>query len=800
MARLAIVGLAVVASAFLAACDDPARLQPLSPKQLAPSLDLSATGGEEHRVTYHGGEQGKPAIDGDKIVWVDWRRAGEARVVVYDLSDHTEHRLPPDGAQSDVPSISSGRVAWQDYGRAGNIFVYDLSTSTEQQITSGPPAIRYRPDISGDRVVWLEQPLAGGPGAIYVYESSAGAARRITSADAQPASDPQISGDIVVYVDHRTGNFDIFAYDLSTNTERQITSSPSNDEWPDVSGSRIVWSRGFDIYSYDLTTGAERRITADPAVDQRPAISGDLVAWMSSPPGESGSIRNIYTYDLSTGVKRQVSAGGLADVPISVSGARIVWQDHRDGNGEIYTYGPPLVWPEPPADADADGTPDVEDNCPVPNANQSDMDRDGIGDICDPTPYPDADADGVFDFNDNCPTVANPDQADNDGNGFGDACDGSTPVGTNVTARPVDPTTGASPASISFGFVSTEGETSVTTSTSGTAPPDGFRLGSRPVYYEIATTATFSGTATVCITYDPSAFGDPSNLRLLHQESGVWTDVTLPGYPSGGVVCGEVRSFSPFTVVEQNTPPVITSIALPSDPVVVGTTISVRAAFTDAGVRDVHTAVVDWDGVTGPATLTETNGSGSATATRVLTAPGVYTVGVAISDGMATTRRSSVVDAPAYVVVYDQAGGFATGGGWINSPPGAYAADPALSGKASFGFVSRYQKGASVPSGNTEFQFKAGSLGFASASYQWLVVAGARAQFKGEGTINGTGRYGFLLTAIDGQIAGGGGADKFRIKIWSIASGQMVYDNKMGSPEDSDAATALGGGSILIHK
>lgn len=122
-------------------------------------------------------------------------------------------------------------------------------------------------------------------------------------------------------------------------------------------------------------------------------------------------------------------------------------------------------------------------------------------------------------------------------------------------------------------------------------------------------------------------------------------------------------------------------------------------------------------------------------------------------------------------------------------------------GKASFGFVSRYKNGASTPTGNTEFQFKAGGLAFRSTSYQWLVVAGARAQYKGEGEIAGsTGSYGFLLTAIDGALQGGGGVDQFRIKIWERTSGAIVYDNKIGQAEDSDEATTLGGGSIVIHK
>jgi hypothetical protein len=80
------------------------------------------------------------------------------------------------------------------------------------------------------------------------------------------------------------------------------------------------------------------------------------------------------------------------------------------------------------------------------------------------------------------------------------------------------------------------------------------------------------------------------------------------------------------------------------------------------------------------------------------------------------------------------------------------------------------------------------------------VVAGARAQFKGVGTINGQGSYGFMLTAIDGALPGGGGADKFRMKIWEKATGVVVYDNQLGAADDGDPTTVIGGGSIVIHK
>jgi len=151
------------------------------------------------------------------------------------------------------------------------------------------------------------------------------------------------------------------------------------------------------------------------------------------------------------------------------------------------------------------------------------------------------------------------------------------------------------------------------------------------------------------------------------------------------------------------------------------------------------------------------------------------------------------------LVWYDPAAGFVTGGGWIWSPEGAYVGTT-LTGKATFGFVSKYKKGAQTPEGQTEFVFKAADLNFHSDSYDWLVVAGAKAKFKGTGTINGVGNYGFMLTAIDAELTPSTDVDLFRIKIWDKDNGDaIVYDNQMDAPDDADPTTAIGGGSIVIH-
>ena len=227
----------------------------------------------------------------------------------------------------------------------------------------------------------------------------------------------------------------------------------------------------------------------------------------------------------------------------------------------------------------------------------------------------------------------------------------------------------------------------------------------------------------------------------------------------------------------------------------VNTTVSLEAAIVgDCGVIDAL-----WDYGDGSPSYAESGVSDPVTTTHTFTMAGIYEVMLSLSDcsdtGPIGTEEESIS-----VIVYDPSGGFVTGGGWIDSPAGAYKPEDTLAGKATFGFVSKYKKGANVPDGQTEFVFTAGNLNFHSSSYDWLVVAGAKAMFKGTGTVNGAGNYGFMLSAVDAAQTPSTDVDLFRIKIWDKDSGDdVVYDNQLGDAEDADPTTAIGGGSIIVH-
>jgi len=260
---------------------------------------------------------------------------------------------------------------------------------------------------------------------------------------------------------------------------------------------------------------------------------------------------------------------------------------------------------------------------------------------------------------------------------------------------------------------------------------------------------------------------------------------------SDGTLSGEATT----SAVIANVAPNVGLMTAPIDPLEAGTLVDATAPFSDPGTIDTHTGVIDWgDGSASNAAITETNGSGSASGSHAYAAAGVYTLTLTVTDKDGDSGRSVFQ----FVVVFNPAGGFVTGGGWIVSPRGAYPAAPNLSGKATFGFVSKYPKNAITPVGNMEFDFHLGALHFRSTSYDWLVVSTSKVRFKGSGTINGAGDYAFLVSAVDGDVTGGD-PDTFRMKIWDKSTGVVIYDSEMGSGDGTPATTVLGGGSIVIH-
>jgi endonuclease G len=273
-----------------------------------------------------------------------------------------------------------------------------------------------------------------------------------------------------------------------------------------------------------------------------------------------------------------------------------------------------------------------------------------------------------------------------------------------------------------------------------------------------------TGTIAWSVTKNgsPYANGTGASVGFTPDDDGTYV-VSVTATDGGGATGSDSKSIS-----VSNIEPVISATTGPVTQLAVGTPATVSVTYSDAGAADTHTATFTWgDGSTSNVSC----GAGTCTASRIYAAAGVYSVSVVVSDDDGGTATSTFTG----VVVYDNAAGFVTGGGWLATS----------SGKATLAINAKYLKNAAIPTGNTRFDVASST--FASTSYDWLVIAGTTAQLQGTGTIDSVGSYGFLAVATDA-----GATDTFRLRVWDKTTGATVYD--------SGAAAPLGGGNISIHQ
>jgi hypothetical protein len=241
-----------------------------------------------------------------------------------------------------------------------------------------------------------------------------------------------------------------------------------------------------------------------------------------------------------------------------------------------------------------------------------------------------------------------------------------------------------------------------------------------------------------------------------------------------------------------------------------GSTVSFTGTFIDN--PGTHTAV--WTFTSGTQTInvngTVNEATGAVSASYTFAATGVYTLKLTVTDnfsvlGVATTVNN-VASAPALIAVYDPS---STGGsvstttksplynslaGWCLLP--GYTN---TTGTATTGFNASYPSAtATAPTGQAVFNFTAANLSFASLSYKWMVVSKPYVWLRGTGAVNNVSGYEFLIAAVDGQLTGGGGTDKFRIRIWKSADGTIIYDNMPNAPLNAVAVTTTSNGDTAI--
>jgi beta propeller repeat protein len=241
---------------------------------------------------------------------------------------------------------------------------------TESQITSNS-ASQENPDICEHgrynyTIVWQDNRNSNWDIYMYApYLDMWNPEIRVTTSSGNETN-PKIYNDTIVYQSDRNGNWDIYMYNMSSKVETQITSDAAIQCSPAVYGNTIVWQDArnavwnsnyhdyspWNIYMYNLTTQTEQRITRQNEDCFSPAICGNLITYMKEIFTYVSSYVSGYyyypyvcSYDLSTGIETNVYTLNGQRVSITyanytnspaIDKTRIVWSTKDAKTSGLY--------------------------------------------------------------------------------------------------------------------------------------------------------------------------------------------------------------------------------------------------------------------------------------------------------------------------------------------------------------------------------------------------------------------------------------------------------------------------------
>ena len=108
-----------------------------------------------------------------------------------------------------------------------------------------------------------------------------------------------------------------------------------------------------------------------------------------------------------------------------------------------------------------------------------------------------------------------------------------------------------------------------------------------------------------------------------------------------------------------------------------------------------------------------------------------------------------------------------------------------------------YRPGRATPRGTVNLWVPMAGIRFRSTQLDWFAASPGLAKISGRGTLGGSAEYGFMLWAFDAQRDWSDDfrVDRFRIRIWDTATGEVVYDSACTvdscAAESSDLVTDM---------
>jgi beta propeller repeat protein len=246
-------------------------------------------------------------ISGDRIAWVLYGN-NTGSICLYNITTRRETLVAstaqhPDNLQLDgdwlIWNECQNRMYWIYDPVHGAVEVFDmvcslygcnLTTQTNVLVTN-MTGFDGEADLDRGRVVFRARPNSSHD--LYLHNLASGGLMQITN-DSADQYCPAISGDYLVWEENPSTGRAVFLYHIPNGELSPVTDNVTDS---DIEGDLVVWLRHLPgdtaLYAYSISTGGMMRITPRGAhLTGEYALSDDYVVWRDWRSGENGSMNH----------------------------------------------------------------------------------------------------------------------------------------------------------------------------------------------------------------------------------------------------------------------------------------------------------------------------------------------------------------------------------------------------------------------------------------------------------------------------------------------------------------------------
>ena len=212
------------------------RFDPLTEDYRLELMQYNVVSGTETRLTDSPGAKTWPLLNEDFVLYhfsPEGTYSDELQLMERATGAVTV--LSPTSGASEGHSLGERYAAWvalppgTPYWNK-DVYVYDLETGTETHLLSTATGLAYQTDVSGSRVVWMDD--RHGDWDINLYDAETGQERLLTDNPYEQMS-PRILGNLVTWSDYRYAHgsndawcpYDLVVHDLETGVSRRVTTA-----------------------------------------------------------------------------------------------------------------------------------------------------------------------------------------------------------------------------------------------------------------------------------------------------------------------------------------------------------------------------------------------------------------------------------------------------------------------------------------------------------------------------------------------------------------------------------------------